>query len=83
MRTPGQGQIPITLRIIAMKGRGSKGRIVSGNEIIQEGDMLVFVIGATKFFGEVARMVGDVDSEMPEKPRVAVFGAASFGSKTC
>ena len=67
-------------RIIAMKGQGNKGRIVSGNEIIQEGDMLVFVIGATKFFGDVSRMVGDVDSEMPEKPRVAVFGATSFGS---
>ena len=68
-------------RIIAMKGHGNKGRIVSGNEIIQQGDMLVFVIGAMHFFGDVARMVGDVDSEMPEKPRVAVFGATTFGSK--
>ena len=66
------GSDPDYPRIIAMKGRGGKGKIVSGN---------VFVIGATKFFGEVARMVGDVDSEMPEKPRVAVFGATSFGSK--
>jgi len=68
-------------RIIAMKTKSGKGRIVSGNEIIQEGDMLVFVIGSTNFFGEVSRMVGDIDSEMPEKPTVAVFGATSFGSK--
>ncbi|MDP6986198.1 MAG: NAD-binding protein [Candidatus Thalassarchaeaceae archaeon] len=67
-------------RIIAIKGRGGKGRIVSGSEIIQEGDMLVFVTGSTKFFGEIARFVGDSSSDMPEKPSVAIFGATDFGS---
>ena len=68
-------------RIIAMKAGSRKGRIVSGNEIIQQGDMLVFVTGSTKFFGEIARLVGDENSEMPDKPTVAIFGATNFGSK--
>ena len=68
-------------RIIAMKAHSRKGRIVSGNEIIQQGDMLVFVTGSTKFFGEIARLVGDKNSEMPDKPTVAIFGATNFGSK--
>ncbi len=68
-------------RIIAMKAGSRKGRIVSGNEIIQQGDMLVFVTGSTKFFGEIARLVGDENSEMPVKPTVAIFGATNFGSK--
>ena len=68
-------------RIIAMKVGSRKGRIVSGNEIIQQGDMLVFVTGSTKFFGEIARLVGDENSEMPDKPTVAIFGATNFGSK--
>jgi trk system potassium uptake protein TrkA len=68
-------------RIIAMKAPGRKGRTITGNEIIQEGDMLVFVSGSTNFFGDVSRMVGDIDSEMPEKPTVAIFGATTFGSK--
>ena len=68
-------------RIIAMKAGSRKGRIVSGNEIIQQGDMLVFVTGSTKFFGEIARLVGDKNSEMPDKPTVAIFGATNFGSK--
>ena len=67
-------------RIIAIKGRDRKGNIVSGSEIIQEGDMLVFVTGSTKFFGEIARFVGDSNSDMPEKPSVAIFGATDFGS---
>ena len=68
-------------RIIAMQAGSRKGRIVSGNEIIQQGDMLVFVTGSTKFFGEIARLVGDENSEMPDKPTVAIFGATNFGSK--
>ena len=75
------GKDPDYPRIIAMKAGSRKGRIVSGNEIIQQGDMLVFVTGSTKFFGEIARLVGDENSEMPEKPTVAIFGATSFGSK--
>ena len=55
-------------------------RIVSGNEIIQQGDMLVFVTGSTKFFGEIARLVGDENSEMPDKPTVAIFGATNFAA---
>ena len=68
-------------RIIATKAGSRKGRIVSGNEIIQQGDMLVFVTGSTKFFSEIARLVGDENSEMPDKPTVAIFGATNFGSK--
>ena len=67
-------------RVIALKANEGKGRIASGNEIIQEGDMLVFVTGSTEFFGDIARLVGDSSSEMPEKPSVAIFGATDFGS---
>lgn len=67
-------------RIIATSQRGGTGRVVTGSEIIQQGDMLVFVTSSTSFFGEIARLVGDVDSEMPERPLVAIFGATSFGS---
>ena len=67
-------------RIIAIKGLDGSGRIASGDEIIQEGDMLVFVTGSTNFFGEIARFVGDNSSDMPEKPSVAIFGATDFGS---
>jgi len=42
--------------------------------------MLVFVTGSTEFFGDIARLVGDSSSEMPEKPSVAIFGATDFGS---
>jgi len=72
--------VPEYPRIIAIKGQRSKGRIVSGSEIIQEDDILVFVTGSTKYFGEIARMVGDINSEMPANPSVAIFGATDFGS---
>ena len=72
--------VPEYPRIIAIKGQSGKGRIVSGSEIIQEGDMLVFVTGSTKYFGEIARLVGDTNSEMPNNPSVAIFGATAFGS---
>ncbi|MAH98306.1 MAG: hypothetical protein CMA12_03005 [Euryarchaeota archaeon] len=67
-------------RIIALTAPGKRGRIVSGNEIIQEGDMLVFVTGSTKSFNEIARIVGDSISDLPDKPSVAIFGATDFGS---
>ena len=67
-------------RIIASRPKGDEGSITNGKEIIQKGDMLVFVTSSTRFFGEIARLVGDVDSEMPERPSVAIFGATNFGS---
>tara|TARA_B100000131_G_scaffold323183_1_gene380338 strand:- start:4608 stop:6032 length:1425 start_codon:yes stop_codon:yes gene_type:complete len=67
-------------RIIASCQKGEEGSIVSGGEIIQHGDMLVFVTNSTRFFGEIARLVGDNDSEMPDRPSVAIFGATNFGS---
>ena len=68
-------------RIIAMKGGEDKGRIVNGSEIIQDGDMLVFLTGSTSFFSEISRLVGDASSDMPERPSVAIFGATDFGSR--
>ena len=67
-------------KIIASRNRGKNGSIVSGNEIIQENDLLVFLTGSTSHFGEVARLVGDTVPDMPEKPTVAIFGATNFGS---
>jgi len=67
-------------RIIAIKSSSGKGRISSGKEIINEGDSLVFVTGSTGYFDEIARMVGDESTEMPERPSVAIFGASDFGS---
>ncbi|MEC7756748.1 MAG: NAD-binding protein [Candidatus Thermoplasmatota archaeon] len=67
-------------RIIALTAPDKRGRIVSGNEIIQEGDMLVFVTSSTYSFNEIARIVGDSISDLPEKPSVAIFGATDFGS---
>ena len=67
-------------KIIASRNRGDNGRVITGNEIIQENDLLVFVTGSTNYFGEIARLVGEKDPDMPEKPSVAIFGATNFGS---
>ena len=63
-----------------MKAGSRKGRIVSGNEIIQQGTCWSS-LQAQQNFGEIARLVGDENSEMPDKPTVAIFGATNFGSK--
>ena len=39
--------------------------------------MLVFVTSSTYSFNEIARIVGDSISDLPEKPSVAIFGATS------
>ena len=66
--------------IHAIGRRGSREKLSSGEEIIQEGDNILFVTGSTDSFGEIAKALGIPDTEMPPKPSVAIFGATSFGS---
>jgi len=66
--------------IYAIGGRVGRERLSIGTEIIQEGDNLLFVTGSTDSFGKIAKALGTPDSEMPEKPSVAIFGATNFGS---
>jgi len=53
----------------------------TGSEIIQEGQILVFVSRSTDQFHQITRAVGRKDEDFPENAQVAVFGASQFGSK--
>ena len=50
-----------------------------GDEIIEPGDILVFVSNSTDQFSQITRSVGKSDPELKEKAQVAVFGASQFG----
>ncbi|MBT6874134.1 MAG: hypothetical protein HOA28_02745 [Euryarchaeota archaeon] len=67
--------------IYAIKSKGEKEILSSGFEIIREGDILVFVTNSTSKFALITRALGELDSELPEFPTVAIFGATHLGSK--
>ncbi|MGY8703487.1 MAG: NAD-binding protein, partial [Candidatus Poseidoniales archaeon] len=67
--------------IYAIKSKGEKDILSTGSEIIREGDNLVFVTNSTSKFSLITRALGELDSELPEFPTVAIFGATHFGSK--
>ena len=77
---PIEGTGTLLPSIHAIGRRGSREKLSSGEEIIQEGDNLLFVTGSTDSFGAIAKALGIPDTEMPPKPSVAIFGATSFGS---
>ena len=57
----------------------AKGTLCKGDEIIEPGDILVFVSNSTDQFSQITRSVGKSDPELKEKAQVAVFGASQFG----
>ena len=67
--------------IYALRVEGEKGRLTTGSEIIQEGQILVFVSRSTDQFPQITRAVGRKDDEFPSNAKVAIFGASQFGSK--
>ena len=67
--------------IYALRNEGEKGILSTGSEIIQEGQILVFVSRSTDQFHQITRAVGRKDEDFPENAQVAVFGASQFGSK--
>ena len=67
--------------IYALRVEGEKGRIATGSEIIQEGQILVFVSKSTDQFPQITRAVGKKDDDFPENAEVAIFGASQFGSR--
>ena len=67
--------------IYALRVEGEKGRLTTGSEIIQEGQILVFVSRSTDQFPQITRAVGRKDEEFPSNAQVAIFGASQFGSK--
>jgi len=67
--------------IYALRVEGEKGRIATGSEIIQEGQILVFVSKSTDQFPQITRAVGKKDDDFPENAQVAIFGASQFGSR--
>ncbi len=67
--------------IYALRAEGEKGRLTTGSEIIQEGQILVFVSRSTDQFPQITRAVGRKDDEFPSNAQVAIFGASQFGSK--
>lgn len=67
--------------IYAIKSKGEKEILSNGSEIIKEGDTLVFVTNSTSKFRLITRAIGEFDSELPDNPTVAIFGATHFGSK--
>jgi len=67
--------------IYAIRNEGQRGMLSTGSEIIQEGQLLVFVSRSTDQFHQITRAVGRKDEDFPENAQVAVFGASQFGSK--
>ena len=67
--------------IYALRVEGEKGRLTTGSEIIQEGQILVFVSRSTDQFPQITRAVGRKDDEFPSNAQIAIFGASQFGSK--
>ncbi len=67
--------------IYGIRSADGKGQLVSGSEVIQEGDMLCFVARSTEEFLTITTGAGLQDPEWPEDPLVAIFGATQFGTK--
>lgn len=67
--------------IYGIRSADGKGQLVSGSEVIQEGDMLCFVARSTEEFLTITTGAGLHDPEWPEDPLVAIFGATQFGTK--
>jgi len=67
--------------IYGIRSADGKGQLVSGSEVIQEGDMLCFVARSTEEFLTITTGAGLHDPEWPEDPMVAIFGATQFGTK--
>ncbi len=67
--------------IYAIRNPGEKGNIATGDEIIQEGQILAFVSRSTDQFPQITRAVGRKDEDFPDNAQVAIFGASNFGSR--
>lgn len=65
--------------IYAIKKSEKKGVLCNGDEIIEPGDILVFVSNSTDQFSQITRSVGKTDPELKEKAQIAIFGASQFG----
>ena len=66
--------------VYAIRSADSKGALVNGSEVIQEGDMLCFVARSTEEFMTITTGAGLQDPEWPEDPNIAIFGATQFGT---
>tara|TARA_B100000214_G_scaffold85547_1_gene58481 strand:- start:59646 stop:61064 length:1419 start_codon:yes stop_codon:yes gene_type:complete len=67
--------------IYAFKSDSKDGKLSTGKEIIQEGDLLCFVSGSTEEFLNITTGVGLQDPVWPESPLVVIFGASQYGVK--
>jgi trk system potassium uptake protein TrkA len=67
--------------VYGIKSGDDKGILVSGSEVILEGDMLCFVARSTEEFLTITTGSGLQDPEWPNSPLVAIFGATKFGKK--
>jgi len=76
-----EGKHSMVPPIFAIRGRDGREALSTGNEIIQQGDSLLFVTGTTESFSHIALALGTPDAEMPKTPSVAIFGATRFGSR--
>ena len=65
--------------IYSIKKSDEKGALSKGDEIIEPGDILVFVSNSTDQFSQITRSVGKSDPDLKEKAQIAVFGASQFG----
>ena len=66
--------------IYSIKKADEKGSLSKGDEIIESGDILVFVSNSTDQFAQITRSVGKSDPDLKEKAQIAVFGASQFGA---
>ena len=82
VKTSEAGNIFVDLpSIYAISSSEGGGKLTTGQEVISEGDTLVFVSRSTSQFGQITKAIGCIDPELPEKPQVAIFGATQFGNK--
>ena len=82
VKTGEAGNIFVDLpSIYAISSTEGSGKLTKGDEVIMEGDTLVFVSRSTSQFGQITKAIGCIDPEIPEKPQVAIFGATQFGNK--
>ena len=65
--------------IYSIKKSDEKGALSKGDEIIEPGDILVFVSNSTDQFSQITRSVGKSDPDLKEKAQIAVFCASQFG----
>ena len=66
--------------VYAIRSADGKGALVSGSEVIQEGDMLCFVARSTEEFMTITTGAGLQGPDWPEDPNIAIFGATQFGT---